>query len=152
MNDVISVTTFQGRWADIIAARWYTVIHSTHEKLFSTGSDKYVTIYKHTGLVSQMIIRNYWIYCRKDHPYAKVALSSPLMPWMTVDIEADLKKHDREYNLVGNGIKKFCKIVSKNDSFLCIFTAHKKKGKINQTEKFLGILERKGGLIKRVKR
>jgi len=37
---------------------------------------------------------------RKDHPYAKVVISSPLMPWITVDVEADLKTNDKEYNLV----------------------------------------------------
>ena len=37
---------------------------------------------------------------RKDHPYAKMVVSSPLMPWITLDIEADLKQQDKEYNLV----------------------------------------------------
>ena len=37
---------------------------------------------------------------RKDQLYAKIMVSSPLMPWITLDIEADLKKQATEYNLV----------------------------------------------------
>jgi hypothetical protein len=33
MNDVISAATFQDRLADILAARWYSVIHSTPNQL-----------------------------------------------------------------------------------------------------------------------
>ncbi len=42
------------------------------------------------------------ISARKDRPYAKVVTSSPLMPWITLDIEGDLKKEDKKYNLVRN--------------------------------------------------
>jgi hypothetical protein len=36
----------------------------------------------------------------KDHPYAKVSVSSPLMPWITLELEAELKRQDKEFNLV----------------------------------------------------
>jgi len=40
------------------------------------------------------------ISARKDRPYAKVVTSSPLLPWMTLDVEGDVKKENDKYNLV----------------------------------------------------
>ena len=56
-----------------------------------------------TGSINLQLLSNQHsakISARKDHPYAKVSVSSPLMSWITIDIEADLKKNEKEYNLV----------------------------------------------------
>jgi hypothetical protein len=48
---------------------------------------------------------------RKDQLYAKMMASSPLMPWITLDIEAELKKQATEYNLVISkeiSVKTYC--------------------------------------------